>query len=63
MDWLYEQFVLGKQKAIAGWLATSLVAFLANNGVELPDTAGQVFTALLLGLLGLVSVYLTRNKK
>lgn len=63
MDFLYQQFVAGKQKAIAGWLATALVAFLAQHGVQLPDTASQVFTALAFGLIGLVSVYLKRNKQ
>jgi uncharacterized membrane protein (DUF441 family) len=62
MDWLYRQFVVGKQKAIAGWLATALVAFLVANGVKLPSDAADVLTALLWGIIGLVSVYLKRNQ-
>lgn len=63
MDFLYNQFVAGKQKAIAGWLAAALVAFLAKHGVQLPASAEEVLSALLLGLVGLVAVYLKRNRK
>lgn len=62
MDWLYQQLIAGKQKAVAGFLAAALVAFLADNGVQLPADAKEVVSALLLGVVGLVSVYLTRNK-
>lgn len=62
MDFLYQQLIAGKQKAIAGWLAAALVAFLARHGVALPNDASDVFSALLWGLVGLVSVYLKRNK-
>lgn len=62
MDFIYTQFISGKQKAIAGWLAAALVVFLAKHGVSLPGDANQVFSALLWGLVGLVSVYLKRNQ-
>lgn len=62
MDFLYQQLVANKQKAIAGWLAAALVAFVAKHGVTLPGDAADVLSALVLGLIGLVSVYLKRNK-
>lgn len=62
MDWIYNQFISGKQKAIAGFLAAALVAFLAKHGVILPGDAGDVFQALAFGLIGLGSVYLKANK-
>ena len=62
MDFLYNQLIAGKQKAVAGFLAASLVAYLAKHGVVLPGDAGDVLSALALGLIGLVSVYLKRNK-
>lgn len=62
MDFIYQQFIAGKQKAIVGWLAVALVAFLVKHGVVLPADASDVFSALLWGLVGLVSVYLKRNQ-
>jgi uncharacterized membrane protein (DUF441 family) len=62
MDFLYQQLIAGKQKAVVGWLITALVAFLASQGITLPDNGSEVLTALLTGLLGYVGVYLTRNK-
>lgn len=62
MDFLYNQLIAGKQKAIAGFLAAALVAFLAKHGLVLPSDASAVFEALAFGLIGLVSVYLKRNK-
>lgn len=62
MDFLYQQLVAGKQKAIAGFLAAALVAFLARHGVTLPADASDVLQALAFGLIGLVSVYLKRNR-
>lgn len=62
MDFLYNQFVAGKQKAIVAFVVTALVAFLVKNGIVLPDNAAATFEALLWGLVGLVSVYLKSNK-
>lgn len=62
MDFLYNQFVAGKQKAIVAFVVTALVAFLVKHGVALPESAGQTFEALIWGLVGLVSVYMKRNK-
>ncbi len=63
MDFLYNQLISGKQKAVVGFVATALVAFLAKHGVVLPNSATDVFQALLWGLLGLGGVYLKKNKK
>lgn len=62
MDWLYKQFVAGKQKAVVAFLVTTLVAFLVKQGVHLPSDAGDVLTSVVWGLVGLVSVYLKRNQ-
>ncbi len=62
MDFLYQQFIAGKQKAVVAFIVTTLVAFLVKNGIALPDNAAQTFEALVWGLVGLVSVYLKRNK-
>lgn len=62
MDFLYNQLIAGKQKAIAGFLAAALVAYLARHGVTLPGDSADVLQALAFGLIGLISVYLKRNK-
>lgn len=62
MDFLYQQLIAGKQKAIAGWIAGASIVFLAQHGITLPASAKEVLTALLYGLIPLVSVYLKRNK-
>jgi hypothetical protein len=62
MDFLYQNLIAGRQKAIVGFVATALVAFLVKHGIVLPDTATDVFQALLWGVLGLVSVYVKKNK-
>ena len=41
---------------------TALVAFIAKHGVVLPDNAADTLQALAWGVVGLVSVYLKRNK-
>jgi uncharacterized membrane protein (DUF441 family) len=62
MDWLYENFVAGKQKAVVAFVVTALVAWLVKHGVELPEDASDTLQALAWGLVGLVSVYLKRNQ-
>lgn len=62
MDWLYEQFVAGKQKALVGFIVTAVVAFLVKNGVQLPANSAEVLQSMVWGLVGLVSVYMKRNK-
>lgn len=62
MDFLYNQLIAGKQKAVVAFIVTTLVAFLVKHGIALPENAGQTFEALIWGLVGLVSVYLKRNK-
>lgn len=62
MDFVYQQFIAGKQKAVVAFIVTALVAFLVKNGIELPENAAQTFEALIWGVVGLVSVYIKRNK-
>lgn len=62
MDFLYQQFVAGKQKAVAAWLSAALVAYLARHGIALPGDAGDVISALILGLIALVAVYVKKNQ-
>ena len=62
MDFLYNQFIAGKQKAVVAFLVTALVAFIAKHGVVLPDNAADTLQALAWGVVGSVSVYLKRNK-
>jgi hypothetical protein len=62
MDFLYNQLIANKQKAIAGFISAAIVAFLAKHGLVLPANGVDVLQALGFGLVGLVSVYLKRNK-
>ena len=62
MEAIYQQFIAGKQKAVVGYVVVALVQYLSSMGIKLPDTAGDVLTALVVGILGYVAVYLKRNK-
>ena len=55
-------FVLSSKKAIAAWLAATVVAFLVAHGVQLPDNSGQVFEALASALVVGVVTWFTRNR-
>ena len=62
MDFLYNQFIAGKQKAVVAFIVSALVAFIVKHGVALPDNASETLQALVWGVVGLVSVYVKRNK-
>lgn len=62
MDFLYQQFVAGKQKAIVAFVVTAVTAYAAKHGVDFNMTLAQVVEAVMWGLLGLVTVYVKRNK-
>lgn len=62
MDTLYNQLIAGKQKAIVGYVVVALVQYLSDHGFVAPDHFADVLTALLVGLLGYVAVYLKRNQ-
>jgi uncharacterized membrane protein (DUF441 family) len=62
MDFLYNQIIAGKQKAIVGYVVVALVNYLSQQGFALPANTGDVLTALVVGLIGYVAVYLKRNK-
>lgn len=64
MDWLWNQFIANKQKAVVGFIITAVVAFFAKHGVDLDSiTLKQALEALLWGILGFVGVYIKRNKQ
>ena len=63
MDAIYNQLIAGKQKAVVGYLVVALVQYLTSMGIKLPENTGDVLTALVVGLLGYVAVYLKSNKK
>lgn len=63
MDWLWQNFVAGKQKAIVGFVVTAVAALLAKHGIDLDAvTLKQALEAVLWGLLGFLGVYVKRNK-
>lgn len=62
MDAIYNQLIAGKQKAVVGYVVVAAVQYLSELGFKLPDNTGDVLTALVVGLIGYVAVYLKRNK-
>lgn len=62
MDWIYNQIVVGKQKAIVAFILASLTAFLAKQGFTLDTTIGELAEALIYGIIGYIGVYIKRNK-
>lgn len=63
MDSLYNQLIAGKQKAVVGYVVVAAVQYLSSIGIKLPDNAGDVLTALVVGVIGYLAVYFKRNKK
>lgn len=62
MEWLWNQVVAGKQKALVGFILTAVVAYASKHGLDLNMTLAQALEALLWGILGYVGVYVKRNK-
>lgn len=62
MNFLYEQFIANKQKAIVGFVVGFVATYIAQHGFNIDMSLGQVLENLLYGLIGYVSVYLKENK-
>lgn len=63
MDAIYQQFVAGKQKAIAAFVVGFVVTYVAQYGLDLHTlTVQQLLEQLVYSGLSYAGVYLKRNK-
>lgn len=63
MDWLYNQLIANKQKAVVGFIMAALTAFFVKHGIDITTlTVHDALQMLFYGALGFVGVYLKRNK-
>lgn len=62
MDFLYNQLIANKQKAIVGFVLTAAGAFISQHGFTLDTTIGEILESLVYGVLGYIGVYVKRNR-
>lgn len=62
MEFLYNQLIANKQKAIVGFVLTAATAFISQHGLTLDTTIGELLQAGVYGILGYLGVYFKANK-
>lgn len=63
MDWLHQQLVAGKQKAVAALIVAGLTALATKHGINLDGITGtQLVQAVVYGVIGFVAVFYKKNQ-
>lgn len=63
MDWLHQQLVANKQKAVAALVVAGLTALASNHGINLDKVTGtQLVQAIVYGVIGFVAVFYKKNQ-
>lgn len=63
MDWLHQQLVANKQKAVAALVVAGLTALASNHGINLDKVTGtQLVQAVVYGVIGFVAVFYKKNQ-